>query len=105
MPSAGTGKVVIVDDILATGGSALACCAVVKKLGMQVHEVAAVYDFSDGASVLPGREVLTKEGVAVFALARFCDDRVEGAMTWWRERGGDEDVVVSPHMGKLNKEH
>lgn len=41
----------------------------------------------------------------VFALARFCDDRVQGAMTWWLERGPEEEVVISPHMGKINKQH
>lgn len=100
-----TGKVVIVDDILATGGSAIACCGILEKMGLTVHEVAAVYDYSDGASVLPGRAMLTEKGYSVFALARFCDDRVGGAMTWWLERGSDSDVVVSPHMGKINKQH
>ena len=105
LPSGKTGKVVLVDDILATGGSALACCQILAKLGMEVHEVAAVYDFSDGKSFLGGRAALTEAGFAVFALAKFCDDRVDGAMTWWLERGTDDDVVVSPHMGKLNKQH
>ena len=36
------------------------------------------------------------------ALAKFC---VSGEMTWWLERGTDEDVLISPHMGKLNKQH
>ena len=105
LPGGKTGKVVIVDDILATGGSAIACCGILEKLGMTVHEIAAVYDYSDGASLLPGRDVLTKAGYSVFALAKFCDDRVEGSMTWWLERGPDSDVVTSPHMGKINKQH
>lgn len=100
-----SGKVVIVDDILATGGSAIACCGILTELGLTVHEVAAVYDYSDGASVLPGRSRLTELGYSVFALARFCDDRVGGSMTWWLERGPESDVVVSPHMGKINKQH
>ena len=105
LPSGGTGKVVLIDDILATGASALASCGILEKLGMEVHEVAAVYDFSDGSSVLPGRGLLTEKGYSVFALARFCDDRVQGSMTWWLERGPEDDVVVSPHMGKMNKQH
>ena len=64
-----------------------------------------MYDYSAGKSVLPGREMLTKAGYNVFALAKFCDDRVDGAMTWWLERGTEEDVVLSPHMGKMNKQH
>lgn len=105
LPGGQTGKVVLVDDILATGGSAVACCAILEALGMSVHEVAAVFDFSDGASLLQGRATLVDKGYSVFALARFCDDRVGGAMEWWRERGGDDEVVISPHMGKLNKQH
>mmetsp|Transcript_19064 Transcript_19064/g.35764 ORF Transcript_19064/g.35764 Transcript_19064/m.35764 type:complete len:229 (+) Transcript_19064:37-723(+) len=99
------GNVVLVDDILATGGSALACCSLLEKLGMTIHEVAAVFDYSDGASALPGRSRLQKEGYSVFALARFCDDRVSGSMTWWLERGTEDDVCISPHMGKMNKQH
>eukprot|EP00747_Dinoflagellata_sp_TGD_P166760 gnl/TRDRNA2_/TRDRNA2_190058_c0_seq1.p1 gnl/TRDRNA2_/TRDRNA2_190058_c0~~gnl/TRDRNA2_/TRDRNA2_190058_c0_seq1.p1 ORF type:complete len:221 (+),score=48.00 gnl/TRDRNA2_/TRDRNA2_190058_c0_seq1:107-769(+) len=105
LPGGQTGKVVVVDDILATGSSALACCGILQKLGMEVHEVAVVYDFSDGASLLQGQSVLTKEGFSVFSLARFCDDRVQGAMTWWLERGPEEEVLTSPHMGKINKQH
>mmetsp|Transcript_44599 Transcript_44599/g.81419 ORF Transcript_44599/g.81419 Transcript_44599/m.81419 type:complete len:222 (+) Transcript_44599:57-722(+) len=105
LPSGKTGKVVIVDDILATGTSTLACCKLLEKLGMEVHEVAVVYDYSDGPSLLPGRKVLAKEGYSVFALARFCDERVAGAMTWWLERGPEEEVEISPHMGKINKQH
>ena len=105
LPEGGKGKVVIIDDILATGGSALASCGILEALGMTIHEVAVVYDLSDGASLLQGQAVLADKGYATFSLARFCDDRVEGSMTWWRERGGDDEVVVSPHMGKLNKQH
>ena len=105
LPEGGKGKVVLVDDILATGGSALASCGILEALGMTIHEVAVVYDLSDGASLLQGQAVLADKGYRTFSLARFCDDRVEGSMTWWRERGGDDEVVVSPHMGKLNKQH
>jgi adenine phosphoribosyltransferase len=105
LPEGGKGKVVIIDDILATGGSALASCGILEALGMTIHEVAVVYDLSDGASLLQVQAVLADKGYRTFSLARFCDDRVEGSMTWWRERGGDDEVVVSPHMGKLNKQH
>ena len=105
LPEGGKGKVILVDDVLATGGSALASCGILEALGMTIHEVAVVYDLSDGASLLQGQAVLADKGYRTFSLARFCDDRVEGSMTWWRERGGDDEVVVSPHMGKLNKQH
>ena len=108
LPSGGKGKVVIVDDILATGGSTIACAGILELLGMTVHEVAAVFDYSDGASVLPGRSVLKDKGYGVFALARFCvEDKgsVPETMSWWLERGPDSDVLISPHMGKMNKQH
>ena len=105
LPGGRTGKVAVIDDILATGGSALACCGILEQLGMQIHEVAAVYDYSAGKSAQPGRGLLTDQGYSVFALAKFCDDRVEGKMLWWLERGTDDDVVLSPHIGKMNKQH
>ena len=79
-----------------------------EQLGMTVHEVAAVFDYSDGASVLTGRSVLKDKGYSVFALARFCvEDKgsVTETMSWWLERGPDSDILISPHMGKMNKQH
>mmetsp|Transcript_1619 Transcript_1619/g.6234 ORF Transcript_1619/g.6234 Transcript_1619/m.6234 type:complete len:159 (-) Transcript_1619:1755-2231(-) len=99
--SPAAGQVVVVDDILATGGSAAACVSVLRALGLDPVEVAVVSDFSDGDSVLGGKATLERDaGVAVFKLASFC---TTGDMRWWRERGPDEDVVVSPHMGKIHK--
>lgn len=99
-PSAG--RVVIVDDILATGGSALACAAVLKAVSLDVAEVAVIYDYSDGRSALNGKATLEAAGVPVFKLATFC---ASGDMRWWLERGSDDDVVTSPHMGKIHKAH
>ncbi len=39
-------KVVVVDDLLATGGTARAACALVERLGATVHEVAFVVELS-----------------------------------------------------------
>jgi adenine phosphoribosyltransferase len=96
------GTVVIVDDILATGGSALACVQVLKELGFQVTELAVVYDYSDGDSVLHGKSALEAAGIAVHKLATFCKD---GDMRWWLERGMEDEVVTSPYIGKISKEH
>lgn len=100
--SPSSGKVVIIDDILATGGSALACVAVLRRLGLEPVEVAVVYDYSEGASKLDGKRKLEDAGVPVFKLATFCRN---GDMRWWLERGPEDDVVVSPHMGKIHKQH
>ncbi len=49
-------KVVIIDDLIATGGSAAATVALVKKLGAETVGFAAVIElaFLDGRSKLPG---------------------------------------------------
>ena len=52
---------------------------------MHIHEVAAVYDYSAGSRPClgVGCGLLTDQGYSVFALAKFCDDCVEGKMLWW----------------------
>lgn len=100
--SPSSGKVIVVDDILATGGSAMACVQVLRQLGLEVTEVAVVYDYSDGKSVLKGKSKLEEAGVPVFKLATFCMD---GDMRWWLERGSQDDVIQSPHAGKVLKQH
>jgi adenine phosphoribosyltransferase len=102
LPFAYPGTVVVVDDILATGGSALACVQVLTELGFHVTEVAVVYDYSDGDSVLNGKNTLEAAGIAVYKLATFCQN---GDMRWWLERGTEDEVVTSPYMGQINKEH
>jgi len=47
-------KVLIVDDLLATGGTARAACALVEKLGGRVHGLAFVVELT----FLPGRDKL-----------------------------------------------
>ncbi len=59
-------KVIVVDDLLATGGTALATCKLVEKLG---GEVAGVLFFIELASEFNGREVLGD--YKVFSLAQF----------------------------------
>ncbi len=52
-------RVLLVDDILATGGTAEASCKLVEKLGAQVFALAFVaeLDFLNGRARLPGREI------------------------------------------------
>ncbi|HEU0035221.1 MAG TPA: adenine phosphoribosyltransferase [Kofleriaceae bacterium] len=60
-------RVVIIDDLLATGGTALAALALVEHSGAQVVECAFLIELLD----LPGRERLQQRGQRVHALCGF----------------------------------
>jgi adenine phosphoribosyltransferase len=60
-------RVILVDDLLATGGTALASAALVEKLGGVVVEMAFVVDLPD----LGGRKKLMGKGYKVFTLTEF----------------------------------
>jgi adenine phosphoribosyltransferase len=60
-------RVVIVDDLLATGGTALAALALVEKCGGSVVECAFLIELTD----LPGRARIEKAGYRVHALCGF----------------------------------
>lgn len=49
-------KVVIVDDLIATGGTLEACCKLVEELGGEVAAIIALIELTD----IKGREVLSK---------------------------------------------
>jgi adenine phosphoribosyltransferase len=63
-------RVLLVDDLLATGGTALAAAALVEKLDGVVSEMAFVVDLPD----VGGRKKLTEKGYKVFALTEFEGD-------------------------------
>lgn len=60
-------KVLIVDDLLATGGTALAAIKLVKKLHGEIVEAAFIVDLPD----LGGRKKLENSGYKVYAQTRF----------------------------------
>jgi adenine phosphoribosyltransferase len=60
-------RVLIIDDLLATGGTALAAAALVEKLGAKVVELAFIVDLPD----VGGKKKLTEKGYKVFALTEF----------------------------------
>ncbi|MEM0465550.1 MAG: S-methyl-5'-thioadenosine phosphorylase [Candidatus Pacearchaeota archaeon] len=60
-------KVLIIDDLVATGGTSLAACKLVKKLGGEVVECSFVIDLPD----LKGREKIEKNGFRTFAIIEF----------------------------------
>ncbi|MHB8354864.1 MAG: adenine phosphoribosyltransferase [Burkholderiales bacterium] len=60
-------RVLLVDDLIATGGTAEAAVALIRRVGGEIVECAVVIDLSD----VGGRVRLEKLGVTVFALTAF----------------------------------
>lgn len=60
-------KVLLIDDLLATGGTSIAACNLIKKLGGEIIECSFIIDLPD----LKGREKLEKRGLKVFSLVQF----------------------------------
>jgi adenine phosphoribosyltransferase len=63
-------KILIIDDLLATGGTALAAATLVQKMGGEVVECAFLIDLPD----IGGRKRLEQAGISVFALCEFEGD-------------------------------
>ena len=60
-------RVLIFDDLIATGGTLLAAARLVKRLGAQVHEAAAIIDLPE----LGGSRKLQDIGIPTFTLTAF----------------------------------
>lgn len=58
---------VLMDDLIATGGSALAACELIERLGAEVVEVASVIDLK----FLGGSANLRSSGYEVFSLLEY----------------------------------
>ena len=60
-------RVLIADDLLATGGTSLAACHLIEKLGGKIVECAFIVDLPE----LKGRQKLLNQGYKVFNLVEF----------------------------------
>ncbi|MFW1676246.1 adenine phosphoribosyltransferase [Pontibacter sp. JAM-7] len=60
-------KVLIFDDLIATGGTILAACTLVKQLGATVSEAAALIDLPD----LQGSTLIQESGIPVHTLIAY----------------------------------
>ena len=60
-------KVIIMDDLIATGGTMLAAIKLIRKLGGEVREVCAIIDLPD----LGGSEKIRAAGVNVYSACSF----------------------------------
>ncbi|MFH1072741.1 MAG: adenine phosphoribosyltransferase [Nanoarchaeota archaeon] len=63
-------KVLLIDDLIATGGTALAACRLIEKLGGIVQECAFIIDLPD----LGGKRKLEQHGYNVFSIVEFAGD-------------------------------
>ncbi len=63
-------RVLLIDDLLATGGTALASAALIEKLGGTVAEMAFIVDLPD----VGGKKRLIQKGYKVYALTEFEGD-------------------------------
>ncbi len=63
-------RVLLVDDLLATGGTALAAAALIEKLGGVVFETAFIVNLPD----VGGEKRLTDKGYKVFSLTEFAGE-------------------------------
>ncbi|WP_196157436.1 adenine phosphoribosyltransferase [Reinekea sp. G2M2-21] len=60
-------KVLVIDDLIATGGTLQATCRLVERLGAEVLECAAIVDLPD----LGGSQALIEAGYRIFSLSSF----------------------------------
>jgi len=63
-------KVLVIDDLLATGGTALAAAALIEKLGGKVAEMSFIVNLPD----VGGEKKLQENGYDVFCLTEFAGD-------------------------------
>ena len=63
-------RVLLVDDLIATGGTAEAACKLIESMGGKIVEFCFIIDLPD----LGGRARLEKHGYKVFALCEFEGD-------------------------------
>jgi adenine phosphoribosyltransferase len=63
-------RVLLVDDLIATGGTAVAACTLIEKIGGKIVECAFIVDLPD----IGGRARLEQAGHKVFALCEFEGD-------------------------------
>lgn len=63
-------KILLVDDLIATGGTAEAACVLIEKMGGKIVECCFIIDLPD----IGGRARLEKHGQKVFALCEFEGD-------------------------------
>ena len=63
-------KVLLVDDLLATGGTALAAATLIEKLGAEVTEMAFIVNLPD----VGGEKIIKDRGYNIFCLTEFEGD-------------------------------
>ena len=62
--------ILLIDDLIATGGTAAAACALIQRMGGNIQACGFVIDLPD----LGGRQQLEEQGISVFGLCEFEGD-------------------------------
>jgi 5'-methylthioadenosine phosphorylase len=65
-------KVLLVDDLIATGGTAIASCNLIKKLGGQIVDCAFIIELEE----LGGIEKIKAEGISSFSIVKFKENEL-----------------------------
>ena len=65
-------NVLLVDDLIATGGTALASCQVIEKLGGKIEECAFIIELED----LNGRKKIEDKGYKLFSIVNFKENEI-----------------------------
>lgn len=60
-------RVLIIDDLIATGGTMLAACKLINRLGGNIHECAVVINLS----YLKGADNIRSQGVSVYSILEY----------------------------------
>ncbi|MEJ2041899.1 MAG: adenine phosphoribosyltransferase [Reinekea sp.] len=63
-------RVLVIDDLIATGGTLVAACNLVERCAAEVVECAAIVDLPD----LGGSKIIREKGLGVFSLCEFEGD-------------------------------
>ena len=63
-------SILLIDDLIATGGTAAAACALIQRMGGNIQACGFVIDLPD----LGGRQQLEEQGISVFTLCEFEGD-------------------------------